>query len=362
MGIVTNSHVEYVSRYLRGENHAEISHSRKCSGVRGRLDHRSLRLAMGMGQAEGGVWKPEDQAVTAENFQTALKRTLVYEGGYSNHPKDPGGVTLEGVIQRVYDGYRDRKGLPRRALTPQMRGQPDWIAERDEIYKVQYWDRVRGDELPIGVDAVVFDGAVNSGPGQSIKWLQRALMAQGAALTADGMAGEATLAAVQYSPNNEVLIKQICGRRLAFLKGLSTWSTFGKGWTDRVVQVQAAGVAQARGAAVADAAKATVSAKEAENGSAKGNANQLPTPIVSPNTGTAATTGSSVATGAAEALQNATTTLQQFSDTIAYVKYALFGIAMISLCITIYSLWRANKSKQLESGDAFTPVPEAEDA
>lgn len=69
------------------------------------------------------------------DFTKCMPVILRYEGGYSNHPRDPGGVTLEGIIQRVYDGYRDRKGLPHRALTAAMQRTPEWIAERNEIYR-----------------------------------------------------------------------------------------------------------------------------------------------------------------------------------------------------------------------------------
>ncbi|WP_246677573.1 glycosyl hydrolase 108 family protein [Mesorhizobium sp. B2-3-12] len=94
---------------------------------------------------------------------------LAHEGGYSNHPADPGGATMKGVTQRVYDGYRKSKGLSTRSVKGIQ------TAELNEIYDRQYWDAVKGDLLPAGVDYVVFDGAVNSGPGRSIMWLQQAL-------------------------------------------------------------------------------------------------------------------------------------------------------------------------------------------
>lgn len=296
--------------------------------------------------------------MVAYNFETALKRTLVYEGGYSNHPKDPGGVTLEGVIQRVYDGYRDRKSLPRKPLTRDMLGNPDWIRERNEIYRVQYWDRVRGDELPIGVDAVVFDGAVNSGPGQSIKWLQRALVNQGAAIAVDGLLGETTMAAVEYSPDNAVLVKEICGRRLAFLKSLRTWPTFGRGWGQRVAQVQAFGVAQASsGAAVAVAGPVA-----SEGSSAKAPITSMPQPVVNTTTGSATSGGLMTGGGIAQSLQDASTTLMPYSDMISYVKYALLALAVITIGVTIWSTIRANRIKKVEEGEVFEPAGELEEA
>lgn len=172
------------------------------------------------------------------SYAAALKDVLVLEGGKVDHPKDPGGRTNRGVTQRVYDGYRRNRGLPTQDV---------WLiaeAEVAEIYGLQYWAKVRGDELPAGVDLVLFDGAVNSGPLQSIKWLQAAL---GGGVRIDGVLGEASLAAVLAHPDHDALIAAILDRRMRFLRALKTWSTFGKGWTTRVDHVRAAGQAIAMG-------------------------------------------------------------------------------------------------------------------
>lgn len=169
-------------------------------------------------------------------FSDAMPRVLVHEGGKVDDPHDPGGRTNEGVIQRVYDGFRVRKGLPKRDVYLMT------DAERDEIYRAQYWNAIKGDSLPVGVSYVVFDGAVNSGPKQSIKWLQRAL-----GIAADGVIGEVTLAAVADDDDNDALITRICARRMAFLKALRTFARFGRGWTNRVDGVMAAGQAMASG-------------------------------------------------------------------------------------------------------------------
>lgn len=169
-------------------------------------------------------------------YADALSRVLVHEGGKVDDPKDLGGPTNQGVIQRVYDGYRARKDQPKRDVYLMT------DAERDEIYKAQYWTAIKGDKLPVGVSYVVFDGAVNSGPKQSIKWLQRAL-----GIAADGVIGEVTMAALANDDDNDALIARICDRRLAFLKALKTFSRFGRGWTRRVDGVLAAGQAMASG-------------------------------------------------------------------------------------------------------------------
>src|SRR5687768_14939208 len=107
--------------------------------------------------------------MASETYAEALKHVLKYEGGFVNNKNDPGGATNFGVIQRTYSGYRKRKGLKPRSvklIEP---------AEIADIYRNDYAAKVRFDDLPPGVDFVVFDGAVNSGPMQSVKWLQRAL-------------------------------------------------------------------------------------------------------------------------------------------------------------------------------------------
>lgn len=167
-----------------------------------------------------------------ESFAPALAAVLRHEGGYSNHPDDPGGPTMKGVIQRVYDAWRQGRGLAPRPV----REIED--AELKAIYRRQYWDAVRADELPAGIDYVVFDGAVNSGPAQSAKWLQRAL-----GLPADGQVGavtiEAARAAAEAGPTG--LVDDICDRRLAMLKALTTWPVFGRGWGRRVAEVRKLG-------------------------------------------------------------------------------------------------------------------------
>jgi len=194
-----------------------------------------------------------------QNFSAALSRTLTHEGGYVNHPKDPGGATNQGIIQTTYDAYRRQNGLPTqsvRNLTSQ---------ERDAIYKTQYWDKIAGDRLPLGVDYVVFDGAVNSGVAQSVRWLQRALRSDGLySGQIDGLVGAKTLDGVDQHPDHDALIGNICDQRMAFLRNLKTWGTFGKGWTRRVTDVRNAGIAMAKGSTPAKASGSAGQAKATE--------------------------------------------------------------------------------------------------
>lgn len=190
------------------------------------------------------------------NFPIAHARMLAYEGGYSNHPQDPGGPTLEGVTQRVYDAWREENGKARRALTPQMRGRTDWIGERDAIYRANYWAPPRCAVLPGGVEAAVYDYSVNSGIGRARKVLQRVV-----GVPETGTIDQPTLAAVAKRDAKQ-LVDAICDERLRFLKSLKTWPVFGEGWEKRVRNVKAYAGALAVNSVVATApAPSTVPGK-----------------------------------------------------------------------------------------------------
>lgn len=154
----------------------------------------------------------------ADRFAIVHADTAVYEGGWSNHPKDRGGATMRGVIQKVYDAYRKRNGLPLRSV----RHLTD--AEHDEIYKYEYWGpTVEKYNLVPGVDRAVYDAGVNSGVSRAIKWL----------VAASGSSDHSKTAA------------KICDIRLRFVMGLRTWKTFGKGWGRRIADVKAKSVRDA---------------------------------------------------------------------------------------------------------------------
>ena len=161
------------------------------------------------------------------NFEKSLALILKSEGGYVNHPSDPGGMTNLGVTKRVWEEWVGHEVTEQtmRDLTPAIVG---------PMYKAKYWDMVKGDNLPKGVDYAVFDLAVNSGPGKAAKTLQSVLGAN-----PDGQIGPATLRTLEAADPRDVATK-VCEARLAFLQGLATFATFGKGWTRRVAEVQAA--------------------------------------------------------------------------------------------------------------------------
>ena len=106
-------------------------------------------------------------------FEVALDHVLRSEGGYSNHPEDPGGKTQNGVTQETFDNWRKQNGRE----TDDVRNITD--SEIRQIYETNYWRIIRGDELPKSIAVVMFDAAVNSGPGNAVKALQKALRAIG---------------------------------------------------------------------------------------------------------------------------------------------------------------------------------------
>jgi lysozyme family protein len=154
-------------------------------------------------------------------FTEALDHVLKHEGGFVDHPRDPGGMTNLGVTRAVWEEWVGRGSNEKemRALTPEN------VAP---LYKQKYWDRVKADDLPAGLNYCVFDAAVNSGTGRAAKWLQEAVGA-----TPDGAIGPNTLAKVK-SHDADVLVNAFCDIRMNFLKSLRTFDTFGRGWTSRV--------------------------------------------------------------------------------------------------------------------------------
>ena len=162
-----------------------------------------------------------------ENFKEALAAVLIHEGGFVDHPRDPGGATNKGITHKTYAAWLRVQNLPQKNVRD--------ITDEEvaAIYQEQYWNAVRGDQLPSGVDYAVFDFAVNSGPGRAARFLQRIV-----GVAEDGIIGQQTLAAVQGVGARQI-VSELCAARLAWLKRLPHWSTFGRGWERRVNEVKA---------------------------------------------------------------------------------------------------------------------------
>lgn len=157
--------------------------------------------------------------MAAANYPECIKFTLQFEGGKVDDPQDPGGRTNQGVTQATYNAWRKGRGLAERDVYLMEN------SERDAIYKGEYWDKIDGDALPLGVDLATFDVAVNSGVKRALWFLDRA------------KAG---------NPSSETIALRICDDRMDFLRKLPTWGRFGKGWTSRVDACRAKTVNMAR--------------------------------------------------------------------------------------------------------------------
>lgn len=266
-------------------------------------------------------------------FLIVLPYTLAHEGGKVDHPEDPGGRTNQGVIQRTFTKWLATKGKPSRDVFG-MRNE-----ERDAIYRELFWAPIMGDRLPPGVDLAVFDGAVNSGPQQSLKWLQRAL---GRHYTGkiDGIMGAMTISAVENHGNPAQLINAIMDRRLAFFQALRTFPTFGRGWTRRVKEVRATALAMEMGKTpVATAQMTSDASRKARIEDAKA----LPT-----STGgnvTAATGGSNVGIGVA--IQTTKDALEPYAAVSDYVQWLVILLVVSGLLLTVGGfVWRTYANRK----------------
>ena len=159
------------------------------------------------------------------NWDNAFKLMLKSEGGFVNHPSDPGGMTNLGVTKATWENWvgRESDEAEMRGLTPE---------KVEPLYKKKFWDAVRSDELPVGLDYLMFDFAVNAGAGRAIKTLQTAV-----GVTPDGGFGPMTMAAVQAVDPVE-LIERFSQAKEDFYRSLTTFATFGKGWLNRVADVK----------------------------------------------------------------------------------------------------------------------------
>jgi lysozyme family protein len=154
------------------------------------------------------------------NFDTAFSKLLGHEGDFSDHPDDPGGKTRYGVTEAVARevGYRG-----------DMRELPLDLAKR--IYRAKYWDEVQADILPAGIRYAMFDAAVNSGPRQAVRWLQRAV-----GVADDGILGPRTMAAAG-ALSADSLRMRLLAQLLRFMSGLSNWPAFSRGWARRIADL-----------------------------------------------------------------------------------------------------------------------------
>jgi lysozyme family protein len=163
-----------------------------------------------------------------KQFSFCLTVVLEHEGGYVNHPSDPGGMTNLGVTARTWAEWTkqfvdDITEKDMKSLT---------VADVAPLYKEKYWRRIDGDLLPTGVDLSMFDMAVNAGPSRAVRLMQQMLRD----CTVDGIIGPQTIGAIkeEYLDDPEGVISDYAHQREIYYRQLPHFSTFGKGWLKRV--------------------------------------------------------------------------------------------------------------------------------
>ncbi|GEP11838.1 glycoside hydrolase family 108 protein [Methylobacterium gnaphalii] len=279
--------------------------------------------------------------MSKDGFARAYARVRVYEGGNVDDPHDPGGRTSRGVTQRVYTAWLRRQKLPDADVWKA----PD--AHIQGIYRELYWDRCHCDELPAGVDFIVFDSAVNSGTGQAGRWLQRAL--EGYTGAVDGNLSAVTLQAVNDDADNDALIGRMLARRLGTLRGLKTWGRYGKGWSARIANVQKIGQAWATGSVGPDPV-----AVDQLGGHRKA--------VVSEDTmrrpllGTTSTTITTGAASVASVASETATQFEAFRELFSWMPYVLGGLAVLAAAAGIIVKLGHAAADRAREGDDVKPV------
>ena len=256
------------------------------------------------------------------NFDRSLSAVLKHEGGYVDHPRDPGGATNMGITHRTLAAWRKRP-VTKQDVMNLTRG------EAGAIYETQYWDAVKGDDLPAGLDYAMFDYAVNSGAGRAIRDLQAVL-----GVERDGSLGLRTMAAVQAS-DVRATINALMDRRLAFLKRLSTWDAFGRGWARRVSDVRRLALAMAGGRPVA----------APDTQAAPGKASALDTSAMRTPEGRGGLAAGAGAAG--QAITEAADKIAPLGE-VGTAFRVLFAVLMLAgVGLTVWALWKRHRAGEL---------------
>jgi len=277
-----------------------------------------------------------------EKFRACLAETLKWEGGWSNHPADPGGPTMKGVIQRVYDAWREKNGKPRRSVR---------YIDDDEveaIYRENYWSIVRGDELPPGLDLAVFDFAVNSGPARAARYLQKVLKVK-----IDGVIGPVTLKAANDADPLET-VRALMAERRKFLNQIPYRQYFIKGWMRRCDGIEQACIAMC-GLPVKEAPVAPIADADAQS---ETQAKADHEPKEGPSTATVAAGGAAAGAGGAmvipsppepvvqtiDALSSWQTIIGTGSEIVAFCRDQWVAI-VITICVVVgLTLWSRRRA------------------
>lgn len=163
--------------------------------------------------------------MSTSSFPTFIDRLLSHEGGYSRDPSDPGNWTGGRVGAGQLKGTKfgiAANSYPHLDIANLTR------AQAVEIYRRDFWLRAKCDQLPPAVAFQLLDGAVNSGPGQAVRWLQRAV-----GVADDGLIGPITIAAIRQADHNDMVLR-FNAQRIDFMTRLRNWPNHGAGWMRRI--------------------------------------------------------------------------------------------------------------------------------
>jgi lysozyme family protein len=249
------------------------------------------------------------------DLDTAFKAIIGYEGKYTNDPADPGGPTKFGVTLKTLEGWR------RQTLTADD-VKALGIDEAKQIFAAQYWDKVDGSNLPAGVDFAVVDMAYNAGAGQAVKILQRCL-----GVRVDGVAGAITTKAANDA-DHRLLVINFCEARLKFLKGLSGWPRYGKGWTNRVKDVER------KSLALVNRTPASVAVGTVPMDAMDGHAGDRQTKVLGTTSGQTKLVGAVGLVGSQAS--SAAESLTPYTDTFAILKYVFIALMVLGIVAGFY--------------------------
>lgn len=282
-------------------------------------------------QRGGYVWDDRHGRLVGPDGRVRKLPTGPDGMAYDDDPHDTGGRTCMGVIQRVYDGYRKRRGLLMQDV---------WLiadTEITDIYRQQYWTPIRGDDLPPGIDLSVFDMGVNAGVRVGVRLLQRAAGMTGAAV--DGHLGESTLRTVADQDAGE-LIERYRIERDRYYRQIKTFWRFGAGWLARSEATATEASRHAAGAAglvtrpPEDLTPTPRAAPDAPDAA-------VPTAAAGAGTGGAVTTGVELTRAVAAAGKD-----PSWQDVLLSVAQSpLFWVGLTTVVTAVY-VWLANRRER----------------